>query len=195
MHWGWGRVVLGSSPSAEVSWGRRGLVPRMVVRARWWRVWQIRTWAKSLLPRWLGLSLKEKKKIILDGKKNEITVCQREIDRSGRDRSRFFFFFFGSSFKTGKAKGKNSHKQPLRCPVCSQRGTLAYGTSNFFLPCQAGLLRDEDCATCPSLSRIPFPGRLALEPCVLRLHLNELYSGSFRSSLALKQLFLLKAKV
>lgn len=32
-------------------------------------------------------------KKILDGKKNEITVCQREIDRSGREGGRFLLCF------------------------------------------------------------------------------------------------------
>lgn len=36
----------------------------------------------------------EREKKILDGKKNEITVCQREIDRSGREAGRFLLFFF-----------------------------------------------------------------------------------------------------
>lgn len=89
---GLGESCVGKFPFG-CSWGRRGLVPRMVVRARQWPVWQIRTWAKSLLPRWPGLSLKEKEKKILDGKKNEITVCQREIDRSGREGGRFLLCF------------------------------------------------------------------------------------------------------
>lgn len=57
---------------------------------------------------------------------------------------------------------KISHKQPLECPVCSQRGTLAHGTGNFFLPCPAGLLRDEDCAQwCekPVPTSHPIPGK------------------------------------
>lgn len=111
---------------------------------------------------------REKKKKILDGKKNEITVCQREIDISGREGGRFFFFFLPSSFKTvilprpGKATVKNSHKRSLKCPVCSQRGTLAHGAGNFFLPRQAGLLRDEDCAQrCekPVTTPRPVPGK------------------------------------
>lgn len=37
---------------------------------------------------------KKEKKKILDGKKNEITVCQREIDRSGREGDFFFVVLF-----------------------------------------------------------------------------------------------------
>lgn len=90
-------------------------------------------------------------KKILGGKKNEITVCQREIDRSGREGGRFLLCFLPSSFKTGilprpgKAKVKNSHQPPLKYPVCSLRETLTRGSGNFFLPCQAGLCRDENC--------------------------------------------------
>lgn len=68
-----------------------------------------------------------------------------------------------SSFKTGilprpgKAKVKNSHQPPLKYPVCSLRGTLTCGSGNFFLPCQAGLCRDENCTAVWKASACPMP--------------------------------------
>lgn len=110
---GLGESCVGKFPFG-CSRGRQGLVPRMVVRAWRWHVWQIRTWAKSLLPRWPGLSLKEKeKKKNLDGKKNEITVCQREIDRSGREGGRFLLYFCLLVSKQASAQARESKSEKL----------------------------------------------------------------------------------
>lgn len=73
--------------------------------------------AERLLPRWLVLSLKEEKKKILDGKKNEITVCQREIDRCGRQGDFFLLFAFCSLKRHSEQAGEStdvssSHKHP-----------------------------------------------------------------------------------
>lgn len=64
--------------------------------------------AERLLPRWLVLSLKGKKKKILDGKKNEITVCQREIDRCGRQGDFCLRFAFCSPKRHCERAGEST---------------------------------------------------------------------------------------
>lgn len=53
---------------------------------------------------------KRGKKKSWTGIKNEITVCQREIDRSGREAGFYYFFFLPSGFKTGILPGPGKEK-------------------------------------------------------------------------------------
>lgn len=190
-YFGAGRVVLGSSALAEVSQRRQGLVPGTAVRVRWWCVWQIRTWAKCLLPRWLELTLKEgKKKKILDRKKNAITVCQREIDRSGREGGRFLLFFCLLVSKQAFCPGQGKQKwrtlmSNLSSALFAHRdrpSLMALAVSSFL----AGQIAQEWGLWKAGPYPMPCPREGAPVLCMLWGHLNMLYDKGLQISTGFK---------
>lgn len=128
---------------------------------------------------------KKKKNVILDGKKNEITVCQREIDRSGREGGRFLLFFCLLVSKQAFCPGQGKQKwkaliSNLSSALCAHReGPLLMAPAIPSFLARQGCLGVRTVKSW-SLPCVLFPGRLTLELHVLQLRLDKLYLGGLQ---------------